>query len=306
VAVSNGYASYDLHLHTCWSYDATADPEVYFRRAQQLGVRCIAVAEHHNLDSADEVRQVAERYPQVRLIVAAELSVTTSIGAVDLLCYNLPRQPEGALARVLDEYRLWQQRCGGAMSQGMQQLGYDYTDDQRLKVLQTYRPSRVIERQGVTHVKGGIQSQHFVDRGYIRDLSELEALRRRLREVVQMPDYPPVERVAPAVKEAGGLIAIAHPAGYFNGNDRQRMDALREECLLDGVECAHRAVSPDLTAIYRDYCLAHGLFSVGGSDCHDNIDVESPPDTPGHTTERHFARHIGPDAWLDEFLERMA
>jgi len=305
MSATNGYASYDLHLHTCWSYDATADPEVYFRRAQQLGVRCIAVAEHHNIDSADEVKQAADRYPQVRLIVAAELSVHTSIGAVDLLCYGLPRRPGGALARVLEEYRLWQQRCGAATSQGMQRLGYDYTDDERLKLLQTYRPARVIERQGVTHIKGAIQSQHFVDRGYIRDVSEMAALYRRLSEVVEMPDYPAVERVAPAVKEAGGLIAIAHPAAYFNGNDRQRMDALRAECLLDGVECAHPLVSPDLTPIYRDYCRAHGLFSVGGSDCHDNAHVEPALESVGYTDKFSFARHVGADAWLDEFLERM-
>ena len=82
---------YDLHLHTYWSYDATTHPENYFKRARELGVRCLAVADHHILDSLEEVLEIAQDYPDVRTIPAAELSVTTSLGAVDLLCYGFSR-----------------------------------------------------------------------------------------------------------------------------------------------------------------------------------------------------------------------
>ena len=84
---------YDLHLHTYWSYDATTHPENYFKRARELGVRCLAVADHHILDSLEEVLEIAQDYPDVRVIPAAELSVTTSLGAVDLLCYGFSREP---------------------------------------------------------------------------------------------------------------------------------------------------------------------------------------------------------------------
>lgn len=300
-----GFASYDLHLHTCWSYDATADVEVHFRRARELGVRCIAITEHHNIDSAPEVRAVAERYPEVRLIPAAELSVTTSIGSVDLLCYNLPHEPSGALARVLEAYHQWQRERGAALVEGMQKLGYDYTAAHHLEVLATYRPRRVLEVQGATHVKGSVQRDEFIRRGFASNAEEYAALLQRVGEVVPRPPFPAVEDVVPAVKEAGGLVVIAHPKGYFRGDDRQRMDALRHECDLDGIECAHRKVDPELTTLYRDYCIEHGLVSVGGSDSHDNVDVQTPVETPGYTPERRFACHVGADHWLDELLERL-
>lgn len=297
------FASYDLHLHTHWSYDATAEPEVYFRRARELGMRCLAITEHHNIDSSANVQAVAEQYPEIRLIVAAELTVHTSIGSVDLLCYNLPRRPEAGLANVLAAYHQWQRDYGGAFSKGMQALGFDYTDEARLEVLRSYRPEIVLQRQGITHVKNGIQVQAFVDRGYIADASAFPDLKKRLREVVTFPHYPAVERVVPAVKNAGGVVAIAHPSRYFLENDRDRMDSLRKECHLDGIECAHRTVKPELTTEYRQYCLQHGLFSVAGSDSHDNIDVEASTRAPGgYTPKRVFASHIGQDAWLDEFL----
>ena len=36
-------AQYDLHLHSYWSYDATAEVEDHFKRASELGVRYIAI-----------------------------------------------------------------------------------------------------------------------------------------------------------------------------------------------------------------------------------------------------------------------
>ena len=32
------HASFDLHLHTAWSYDATAEVAEYFQLADQLGL----------------------------------------------------------------------------------------------------------------------------------------------------------------------------------------------------------------------------------------------------------------------------
>ena len=84
----SSHACYDLHLHTCWSYDATAQAESYFRRARELGTRCLTITDHHVLDSLPEVVEVARAYPEIIAIPSAELTVTTSIGSVDLLCYD--------------------------------------------------------------------------------------------------------------------------------------------------------------------------------------------------------------------------
>ena len=59
---------YDLHLHTYWSYDATANPENYFRRAREIGVRCLAIADHHVLDSLEEVMEIAQDYKDIKVI----------------------------------------------------------------------------------------------------------------------------------------------------------------------------------------------------------------------------------------------
>ncbi len=298
-------AAYDLHLHSVWSYDALAEVEPYFCRAEELGVRAIAVTEHHNLDSITETLAAAARHPRVRMIPAAELTVTTSIGPVDLLCYGLPLRPGGRLREVLESYNAWQRACGAAWSRGMQAIGYPYDDAERLALLRSYRPERTIARQGATHVKNGIQRAHFLRRGYMAREEDYAEISRRAQQGTPRPPYPAAGEVLPAVKETGALVVIAHPVNYFLRNDLPRMEALRRECALDGIECAHRSTPPELTAFYRQYCRERGMVSTGGSDCHESGDLGDPPGGWGHVSGRVFASHIGEEGWLDELLERL-
>ncbi len=298
-------ASYDLHLHTCWSYDALAEPEDYFRRAKELGVRCLAITEHHNMDSACEVADIATRYPGIRWIRAAELSVHTSFGSVDLLCYGLPGQPEEPLKTVLAEYHQWQNTAGAVRIEALQFLGFDYDVGRHQRLLQDYRPARVRAKQGLTPVGGPMEQVFLLEHGYIKTPAERQALQGRLPAHLDFPPYPAVARVVSAVKQAGALVVLAHPGLYLQGCDRSRLDALREECDLDGIECAHPLVNPELSAFCRAYCREHRLLSTAGSDCHRPDQIATPPAAWGYSKEAHFAAHMGERVWLDEFLERL-
>lgn len=292
--VTRSASTYDLHLHTSWSYDATASVDKLFAQARKRGVRCLAITEHHVLDSQPDVRRVAAQYPEIRVIPAAELSVDTSIGAVDLLCYGFPRAISPDLQRVLDQYHTWQRNCGSAVSAGMQAIGIDYSDEKRRFLLETYRPREAMAVQGLTHVKGGVQRDYFLAEGFAKDEAAYRDLFERIAKKVDQPPYPAVEDVVPVVKAAGVQVAIAHPFGYFDRDDRRRMDALVAECGLDGIECAHLSVPLEFTPIYRSYCEEKGLFSTSGTDCHSDEDVEAM-----------LTCHGGPEFWLDEFLERI-
>ena len=284
-------ATYDLHLHTYWSYDATGHPEYYFKCARKLGVRCIAITDHHVLDSLEDVLSIAQSYPDVRTIPSAELTVTTSLGSVDLLCYGFIEQRLPKLTEVLNMYHDWQRAAGEAISEGMQALGHDFSSLHRLQLLQSYRPPEAIDVQGNTHVKNALLSNYFVEREFIAKAEDYRGLMIRLRETVCFPPYPDVAKVVPVVKEAGALVAIAHPFGYFGEYDMRRINVLRGECSLDGIECAHGSIPAEYQTLYRAYCTQHGLFSVGGSDCHSD-DI----------ADTSFAGHGGKDEWLDEFL----
>ena len=287
-------ASYDLHLHTCWSYDALAEPESYLRRADELGMRVLAITEHHVLDSQEEVQQASRAYPQVRVIPAAELTVTTAIGPVDLVCLGFRKPLSPPLCQVMEMYHRWQRDCGAALVRGMQALGHAWNDEDRRRLLEGYRPPRTIAVQGFTHVKNEIQREAFKRRGFIQHDDQYVELIGRARRAASAPAYPAAGQVVPALKAAGVLVVIAHPTNYFRGQDRDRMDALRLECGLDGIECAHPAVPPQLTPAYRAYCREHGLVSTAGTDCHTELEIE-----------QSLGRHGGEESWLVEVLDHL-
>lgn len=279
-------ANFDLHLHTHWSYDALTPVEDYFRLARQKKTRAIAITDHHLMDGYEDVLACAEKYPDVGYIAGSEITVNCEFGAIDLVCLNLPRRPEGELAAVFEMYRDWQVAYGRAISKNLCRLGYAFDDAVRLQLLQSYRPAAAIAKQGNTHVRFETLVEYCAANGITNDY------RKFRMQFEDMPLYPSYEKVVPVVKAAGGVIFIAHPFGYFLENDRTRMDALREMLQLDGIECAHPSVPVEMTPVYRAYCEEHGLLSSGSSDLH----------TP---EADKFAANCASDFWLDEILERV-
>lgn len=287
-------ALYDLHVHTGWSYDATAGVAEVFAAAQQAGVRHIAITEHHLIDSLGEVQEVAARCAAVDFIPGAELTVHTSIGAVDMVCLGFTEAAVAALAEVWDVYHSWQQEYGAAVCAGMRAAGFDYTDAHREQLLRSYRPPHALSVQGITHVANRIQREYFLQRGFIQTPEQYAEVLAEAGRLVPHPDYPAADFVLPRVKSTGALLVIAHPTRYFLGNDRARMDLLRSELLLDGIECAHPGVPEDLRPLYRQYCLQYGLVSTGGSDLHWSEEAQQA-----------IGRHGGADEWWPEIAARL-
>ena len=296
------HATYDLHLHTYWSYDACAPVEYYFRRARELRLLSIAVTEHFTMDSLPDILEVSRKYPDVAFIPGAEMTVRTPMGyAVDLVCLGMAVEHPPELRAVFEMSRQHQRNLGAAVSAAMQAIGVDYGEAARLELLRSYRPQRVIDFQGVTHVQSAVQRTHFLKHGLASNEEEYRRLLRSAFEKLPLPPYLDAEKVLPTVRETGALIFVAHPSSYFKENETRRLDQLREAVGFDGVECAHDTTPPALTPVYRKYCVERGLLSSAGSDCH-----ADPADNPHGIGVRHeFARHIGEDSWLDEILERL-
>ena len=157
----------------------------------------------------------------------------------------MPLSQPPALRELLRRYREWRIETGRAVVRGLRELGCEIDEDGFMDLARTYRPDDVVDRQGLTQLRG-------------------EVLRRYLLETGRI-----------VVKGLGGVVSIAHPHGHFRQGDRTRMDALREEIGFDGIECAHPKVPGEFTPFYRAYCVEHGLVSTGGSDSHSEADIEA-------------------------------
>lgn len=280
--------SFDLHLHTYWSYDAVTPPEFYFSRAEELGVTHIAITDHHTNDGIQESLEAAKKHPSVHFISAAELTVHCELGTFDMICLGLPVNPTPALQKVTEAYHKWQQGFGDALCKNFTEAGYPFTMEDRVRILKEYRPEKTLQVQGNTHIQYA-KLRHFIleEKKYFPNVEAMQ----KVQGTFPAYNYPEADFVLPAVREAGGTIFIAHPHGYFFRDDLKRMDALRERLGFDGIECAHTKVPEELTPFYREYCKKHKLLSSAGSDSH-------KPDAP-------FATHIAERRYLEEILERV-
>ena len=92
-------ATYDLHLHTYWSYDALANPEAHFVRARALGMRCIAITEHHLIDSQDEVKEIGVMVSRMSIWATMVFRIVRIRLWVKRMSAVVSRSPEGVRNR---------------------------------------------------------------------------------------------------------------------------------------------------------------------------------------------------------------
>ncbi len=289
-------SSYDLHLHSCWSYDARNLPEFYFQKAQSLGMKAFAITDHHNFDVIPSLFEIARNYPGVPFFTGAEFSAATPFGDMDFVCLGLPEKPTPALKELSDELHRYCNLFGAALEQVAEAMGFSFTAQDRRNIMRSYRPESVIDFQGDTHVSTEKLGDYMMERGIVSSREEWNFIMWKKPEFRRFfPKLPSADRVSGIVHEAGGIMLIAHPFHYFLDKDLNRMDALREFSGFDGIECAHPTTPAENSFFYRDYCVRHKLLSSGGSDTHGVYE----------NFKSNFACHIGPEYWLDELKERI-
>jgi predicted metal-dependent phosphoesterase TrpH len=287
-------ATYDLHLHTYWSYDADVAPVEYLRRAAELGLRAFAVTDHHNFDGYAELRQAAQAFPGVRFLTGAEMSARTPFGVQDIVCLGFNPAPDGTWKRILERSREMQCEWGEAISSECLARGIPFGRAAREKALRSYRPAHVMAVQGITHVKSTVVKPALLALG-MKDVAEFYDI---VRHALSDDAYLDAREVVEAVHQAGGLAFWAHPYDYRKEPDEAWLDALCEYAPVDGLECSNSGIPLEMVRFYRGYCLRHRLLSSAGSDTH-----AFPQSSP--TTHEKMAAHLGEDLWLDEILERL-
>ena len=72
-AVTQALLRVDLHNHSYYSPDSIISPEGMLRRATKRGVNVLAITDHNTTRGGREAQTLAERYPEVRVIVGEEV-----------------------------------------------------------------------------------------------------------------------------------------------------------------------------------------------------------------------------------------
>jgi len=286
-------ASFDLHMHSYWSFDSDVPPIMYFEIAKQKGLKCIAITDHYGIDGLPEFAAIAKNYTDIVFITAFELTVLTQFGLVDILIYAKFRHSLDRLKPTFNLLQKWNQLCGQVLCSQFQLNGIDYTMELREKFLRDYRPTHVIAVQGITRVAEWLEGRYLIREGLINDENDYYFLMRYFLESGKLPMFPLIESIKTQLAEIPAIKILAHPHRY--NLKKTQLLSIINDYNLDGIECGHVEMDKKTAKAYRAMCSANNLLSTGGCDCH-----------LASQTVHYMGNHLGQDHWLEEFLNALS
>jgi predicted metal-dependent phosphoesterase TrpH len=287
----------DLHIHTATGSDGAMSIEEVFDEAARREIDFLSITDHDNVDCQERANELAAGH------------------GIDYL--------NGVELNVTFPYR------GKDHSLDFLGYGYDYTDRalrDKLVVIREHRRKRALQilanlneefaKEGMAQlteddlremqagVDGVLNRPHIADYLIKKDIvaDRQEAFDRYLVRC-DVPKYPlHLEEAAALVHNAGGRLALAHPADphgtsliSITGSLDEQSKIIEREMLefIDGVECWHSRATVAISAHYVDFCRKHGLLMTGGSDCHQKPIVMGTVAVPDFVAEQFKARGTG-------------
>ncbi len=283
---------YDLHLHSEWSWDGQLEIEEYLQYAKKTRIRCIAIADHDTWDCRQEIIKISPRYPDVLCLPAAELYVIAeSLGNqwIHLLCYGFDGKPAKELQQLKTRYHDWLSTGGHALLNALQEV-LKLPEEKCIKIAEFCSPKKVQKIQGITHAS-------FFNINNALKQCGLQTAQETVKKITDcmwenIPVIPTSVEIIPLLKKAGIKTVLAHP--YKFADNTNLLDSLKDELQLDGMECAHTRINPEMSKSLRKYCKNNGLFSTAGSDNHSKQEITNL-----------VGKHGGDNSWLEEFLEHL-
>jgi len=266
----------DLHIHSKSCSDGNFTVEEIVREAKTRGIGLMSITDHDSIGCQEKAMALA-RQNGIRYISGVELNVT----------FSHPRWREGK-------------------SISLDFLGYQFDVKNRelkdkLQQMAKYREERaakILDKINAEFEKGEIEkltkndmkkiqdsadgvlgrphiADYLVEKGIVR--TKQEAFDKYLVKC-DVPKYPLyIEEASRLVRNAGGIIILAHPNDphgtslvSLTKSLPEQTEIIEESFLryIDGVECWHSRNDLQTTKHYVEFAEKHELIMTGGSDCH--------------------------------------
>jgi hypothetical protein len=263
----------DLHLHTTYS-DGTWTPEqlLDYLVLEQFGLA--AITDHDRADTAVALQELALAKHQPVLVAVEmttlwqdEVSGQDEMSGLpcmtDLLCFGFEPGPNDLNDLAQDLLRR-QRENTREVYENLQRKGYTSSQDpDELTTLleqpspqQPHALAALLKRHGYGTGQPSV-GRIVLDAGCRFALNDLAA-------------------VVEAAHRSGAVCLIAHPGSKdgFVTYDVQKLDKLRQEIPIDGLEVYHPKHTPAQAALYQEYTEKHNLLVSSGSDSHS---LDKPP-----------------------------
>jgi len=266
----------DLHIHSKSCSDGNLTVEEIVREAKTRGIGLMSITDHDSIGCQEQAVALA-RQNGIRYISGVELNVT----------FSHPRCREGK-SISLDFLGYQFDVKNRELKDKLQQMA-KYREERAAKILDKINAEfekEEIEKLTKNDMKkiqdsadGVLGRPHIADylveKGIVR--TKQEAFDKYLVKC-DVPKYPLyIEEASRLVRNAGGIIVLAHPNDphgtslvSLTKSLPEQTEMIEESFLryIDGVECWHSRNDLQTTKHYVEFAEKHELIMTGGSDCH--------------------------------------
>ena len=284
----------DLHIHSKSCSDGNLTVEELVKEAKVRDIGLMSITDHDSVGCQEEAMALA-RKNGIRYVSGVELNVT----------FSHPRYREGK-SISLDFLGYQFDVKNRELKNKLQQIG-KYREERAAKILDKLNAE--FEKEGIEKltkkdlreirdsVDGVLGRPHIanylVRKGIVR--TKQEAFDKYLVKC-DVPKYPLyVEEASRLVRDAGGIIVLAHPNDphgtslvSLTKSLHEQTEIIEESILryIDGVECWHSRNDALTTNHYIKFAKKHGLIMTGGSDCHQKPILMGTVKVPEYVAEQ--------------------
>ena len=284
----------DLHIHSKSCSDGNLTVEELVEEARIRNVGLMSITDHDSIGCQEKAMALA-RKNGIRYVSGVELNVT----------FSHPRYHEGK-SISLDFLGYQFDIKNKELKNKLQQIG-KYREE---------RAARILDKINAEFEKGGIEkltkndlrkirdsvdgvlgrphiASYLVRKGIVR--TKQEAFDKYLVKC-DVPKYTLyVEEASRLVRNAGGIIVLAHPNDPHGTSLLKLTKSLHEQTeiieesilrYIDGVECWHSRNDALTTNHYIKFAKKHGLIMTGGSDCHQKPILMGTVKVPEYVAEQ--------------------
>lgn len=263
----------DMHIHTKYS-DGTYTVKEVLEKAEKLGLKYISITDHDNCMAYNEFENLkVEDYFSGKLVQGIELKCLYNARLIEILGYNYDKEK---LEKWLNEFYKNRQR------KDTQKKYFNILYDACIKIGLEMAPKETIEWNpendwaSVTvyhELKSHEENKERIPEDFWNDFTTFTkkycADMSGPFYIDKSNDYPSLAEAIKAVKDAGGIVIVAHAFIYKWASDKKAfIKDLHENYDIDGFECYHSSFSEEQIEYILKYCSENNLLMSGGSDCH--------------------------------------
>ena len=250
----------DMHVHTNYS-DGEFSPDEVIKMAIDAGIGTMAITDHDTLDGIKQVdrNKIFIKKSGIKIVNGIEISTHSDSGTMHILGYDINLDNK-ELNNKLDELRTNRMNSTLAV---MEQIRRDYGI--------TFSYSDIIDLVNSRHVGRPALAKLCVKYGFSYSVQEafddfLNPAKEKIRKFSKNLFYPEVFKL---VKDAGGIVILAHPKTLMLLNDDlDRLVFNMKNYGLDGIEVYNSIHTEKNINFYKFLADKYDLLISGGTDFH--------------------------------------